>query len=43
VRDEEGALAALKAIRRELGAPKIAKHRGRCRSNSVQVRPQAAE
>src|SRR6266852_1135954 len=27
--DEEGTLAALKAIRRELGDPKIAKHRGR--------------
>ncbi len=27
--DEEGALAALKAIRRELGDPKIAEHRGR--------------
>ena len=25
--DEEGTLAALKAIRRELGAPKIAEHR----------------
>src|SRR5438067_6842432 len=27
--DEEGTLAALKAIRRELGDPKIAEHRGR--------------
>jgi hypothetical protein len=27
--DEEGTLAALKAIRRELGTPKIAEHRGR--------------
>src|SRR5580704_1280324 len=27
--DEEGTLAALKAIRRELGDPKIAQHRGR--------------
>jgi adenylate cyclase len=27
--DEEGTLAALRAIRRELGAPKIAEHRGR--------------
>jgi TolB-like protein/class 3 adenylate cyclase len=27
--DEEGTLAALKAIRRELGDPKIARHRGR--------------
>ena len=27
--DEEGALAALRAIRRELGDPKIAEHRGR--------------
>src|SRR5207253_5111133 len=27
--DEEGTLAALKAIRRELGDPKIAAHRGR--------------
>jgi adenylate cyclase len=27
--DEEGSLAALKAIRYELGDPKIAKHRGR--------------
>src|SRR5437762_13780255 len=26
--DEEGTLAALKAIRRELGDPKIAEHRG---------------
>jgi adenylate cyclase len=27
--DEEGTLAALRAIRRELGDPKIAEHRGR--------------
>jgi adenylate cyclase len=27
--DEEGTLAALRAVRRELGAPKIAEHRGR--------------
>ena len=27
--DEEGTLAALRAIRRELGDPKIAGHRGR--------------
>ena len=27
--DEEGTLAALKAMRRELGDPKIAEHRGR--------------
>src|SRR6516164_3086323 len=27
--DEEGTLAALKAIRRDLGDPKIAEHRGR--------------
>jgi class 3 adenylate cyclase len=27
--DEEGTLAALKAIRHELGAPKIAEHGGR--------------
>src|SRR5438874_9368064 len=27
--DEEGTLAALKAIRREIGDPKIAEHRGR--------------
>src|SRR5947207_14025601 len=27
--EEEGTLAALKAIRRELGDPKIAEHRGR--------------
>jgi adenylate cyclase len=27
--DEEGTLARLKAIRRELGAPKIAEHHGR--------------
>jgi class 3 adenylate cyclase len=27
--DEEGTLVALKAIRRELGDPKIAEHRGR--------------
>jgi adenylate cyclase len=27
--DEEGTLAALKTIRRELGDPKIAEHRGR--------------
>jgi adenylate cyclase len=27
--DEEGTLAALKAIRRELGDPKIKEHRGR--------------
>ena len=27
--DEEGTLAALKSIRRELGDPKIAEHRGR--------------
>src|SRR5713226_9001130 len=27
--DEEGTLGALKAIRRELGDPKIAEHRGR--------------
>jgi len=27
--DEEGTLAAQKAIRRELGDPKIAEHRGR--------------
>jgi adenylate cyclase len=27
--DDEGTLAALKAIRRELGAPKIAEHHGR--------------
>src|SRR5215475_8750849 len=28
-KDEEGTLAALRAIRRELGDPKIAEHRGR--------------
>ena len=28
-RDEEGTLAALRAIRRELGDPKIKEHRGR--------------
>ena len=28
-KDEEGTLAALRAIRRELGAPKIAEHHGR--------------
>src|SRR5438552_12347374 len=28
-RDEEGTLAALRAVRRELGDPKIAEHRGR--------------
>jgi adenylate cyclase len=27
--DEEGTLAALKAVRREVGDPKIAEHRGR--------------
>jgi adenylate cyclase len=27
--DEEGTLCALKAIRRELGSPRIAEHRGR--------------
>jgi adenylate cyclase len=27
--DEEGTLAALRAVRRELGDPKIAEHRGR--------------
>ena len=27
--DEEGTLAALKAIRRELGDPKVKEHRGR--------------
>src|SRR5260221_2883311 len=27
--DEEGTLAALRAVRRELGGPKIAEHRGR--------------
>jgi adenylate cyclase len=28
--DEEGTLAALKAIRREVADPRIAAHRGRC-------------
>src|SRR5438270_14083061 len=28
-KDEEGTLAALRAVRRELGDPKIAEHRGR--------------
>jgi class 3 adenylate cyclase len=27
--DDEGTLAALRAVRRELGDPKIAEHRGR--------------
>jgi class 3 adenylate cyclase len=32
--DEEGTLAALKAIRRELGDPKVAEHRGRIPGSS---------